>query len=234
MKVICKRNNTKLIGGNQYEAICVNNTGKVGNRVVLANNLGRYSPKNFTLLDGSPLPEIEWESPEYKTEMEESSNSYMSHEKISQLKIGDIIVCKSESSKFIQRGRKYKITDLKSADNKLYNIKVKIEGHNRWLSPYVFRISTKQETRSISLGNIFGDTENVSVNSSIRKIDSYDDVKKNKELIKIIFKSLSDPFRHDMSVIDWAISKSGKNYDLVKDDFKPFLNMKLSAILNKI
>ena len=53
-------------------------------------------------------------------------------------------------------------------------------------------------------------------------------------LLKILAKSILDPHRHNLSIIDWGCSKHGDKLSLDSSDFEPYLNMSLSDILEKI
>jgi hypothetical protein len=41
-----------------------------------------------------------------------------------------------------------------------------------------------------------------------------------------------DTDRNNLSILDWAIQKKGKQYDLSIDDINPFLDMKISDLIN--
>jgi hypothetical protein len=47
-------------------------------------------------------------------------------------------------------------------------------------------------------------------------------------------KSIIDPNRHYLSIIDWACQKSGTNLSITPDDYNTLLNMSLKDILNII
>ena len=111
----------------------------------------------------------------------------------------------------------YKISDIISESTKNpsgythLTQKIKIEGYNRWLNYYRFRLCTKQEKRSLSLGNIFGEKNEVAeVDLKTRKIDKMSDIDKKKTIINCIFS-----FVKLIVVSDFGTSISKKNVKFV-------------------
>lgn len=96
-----------------------------------------------------------------------------------------------------------------------------------------FRKLNADESREISLSHILDGEEVKIITSSdkrnIELVDNKDDV-----LLKVLAKSILDPHRHDLSIIDWGCSKHGDKLSLDSSDFEPYLNMTLSDILEKI
>jgi hypothetical protein len=62
-----------------------------------------------------------------------------------------------------------------------------------------------------------------------RKFDHVDN--KNKALLEILSKSILDPNRHKLDVIDWACIKSDSKLGVKKEDFSEILNLTLKEIL---
>jgi hypothetical protein len=104
--------------------------------------------------------------------------------------------------------------------------KMKVNGWN-------FRKLNPDESREISLSHILDGEEVKIITSSdkrnIELVENKDDV-----LLKILAKSILDPHRHNLSIIDWGCSKHGDKLSLDSSDFEPYLNMSLSDILEKI
>ena len=57
---------------------------------------------------------------------------------------------------------------------------------------------------------------------------------KELELMCMLSKSIIDPNRHHLSIIDWACQKSGTNLGIIPNDYTTLLNMSLKDILEKI
>jgi hypothetical protein len=53
-----------------------------------------------------------------------------------------------------------------------------------------------------------------------RKFDYYTDDEKKKLLLEFVVGSANDRFRNQMDIIDWAVSKSAKQYKLNRSDFE--------------
>lgn len=244
MKVICNKNTTRLVKGSIYEVIRIDNLNKNSSAYFSPRisikisdfSEGSFSPKNFTYLDGKPIDQINWISPDELQKSQNQKDSYISAESFKTLKKGDIIICKYPS-KYLDRNKMYKISDIISESTKNpsgythLTQKIKIEGYNRWLNYYRFRLCTKQEKRSLSLGNIFGEKNEVAeVDLKTRKIDKMSDIDKKKTIINCIFFSMLDANRNNLSSIEWALKK-GKIYDLEYSDFEPFMNKKLSDLV---
>jgi hypothetical protein len=50
----------------------------------------------------------------------------------------------------------------------------------------------------------------------------------------MLSKSIIDPNRHHLSILDWTCQKSGTNLGITPDDYSDILNMTLKEILEKI
>ncbi len=57
---------------------------------------------------------------------------------------------------------------------------------------------------------------------------------KELELMSQLSKSIIDPNRHHLSIIDWACQKSTNNLNIDSSDFESILGMTLKDILTKI
>ena len=113
--------------------------------------------------------------------------------------------------------------------------KIKIEGYNRWINRYRFRTCTPQEKREISLGGLFDEEVKIDTDyRSKRKIDRYDEKDKKKVILSCLLNSIFDDTRHELSIVDWAVEKKGKKYDIEAKDIKPLLNKKLGDIIKEL
>lgn len=237
MIVICKKPTKKLVKGLRYEVHNLYNDGRnqrwLESKVEI-KGLGRYSVENFTDVDGKPLPKINIIRPREVLRTLEFSD----------LKEGDILVCTSETYKTLVKGAMYriekltdKVTTHKNYAGNTYNSSyktVKFVGIKRALkfSSWRFRKLSASENREISLNTLLTGERAKILTSRVRKIDFV--TNKNLELMNIISKSLLDGSRHQLSIVDWAIQKTGTNFDVNSDDFKPLLSMTLADILQSI
>lgn len=245
MKVLCIKNNSKLVKGAIYDVLAIHTIPPATNnryyRPTVRTSIGLYSANYFKSVDNSDLPKINWESPEYLSSKNESS-SYIKD--VRTIKKGDIVVCKWGTSKFFEKGKMYKVSDLLyKVEQKTYSNgqsystieqKIKIEGYNRWLMTYRFRECNAQEKRNISLSGLFDEevkTVDLTDIKKSRKIDRLEDNEKNRVLLITLLAGIMDPSRNTLSSIEWAAQKKGKNYDIIEKDFKPLLNKKLSDII---
>jgi hypothetical protein len=115
----------------------------------------------------------------------------------------------------------------KSKDNyiKLKGVKRKLK-----FSPWRFRNLTPEEYREISLKSILdGEEPELITTTNLRKIDMV--INKEKELIRVLAKSILDVNKHHLSTLDWACLKSGDGMKITTEDYKPLLDLKLSEIL---
>lgn len=234
MRVICKTNTTKLVKGATYEVLRLSN--RVGNNraSVSIKGLGTYVVKNFTQIDGTPLPNIDWTDP--SVQQSQRTNEYI--KKPEELKVGEILACRYDS-KYLESGKKYKISHVNTIErsygsgSKYKETKIKVEGFNRWLNPWRFRKLNQEESRDLSLNEIFETPQNFTVDKSIRKIDTMDESRKRKIVLSTLFNSILDPYRNSLSIIDWAVQKTGKKWDLKIEDFKPYLGLTLQEITDQ-
>ena len=233
MKVIAKKNTSKLIKGLEYDVLRLQNSGARGYLYIKVGNVSYMTtPNNFT-----DVPKIDWVSPELKNESETRKSTTIAD--VRTLKKGDVVICNS-STKFFEKGKMYKVDDIlfsQNTKNGYLSIeqKIKIEGYNRWMNKYRFRMCTPQEKRELSLSTILDETDRVDVDfRSKRKIDRYDVIEKKKIILDCLFNSIFDESRHQMTILDWALEKKAKQYDIQFKDIKPLLNMKLSDILKAL
>lgn len=232
MRVICKTNTTKLVKGATYEVARLWNKNS-GNRArVSLKGLGSYVVKNFTQMDGTPLPQIDWEDPTFKNQQYNTGYIKEPHT----LKKGDIIACRWDS-KYLTSGKMYRISDIVTTEksygsgSKYKETKIKIEGFNRWLNPYRFRLLSQEESRDLSLNEIFETPQELSVDKSVRKLDTIESIKQRKIILSILFGAILDQYRNSLTITEWAVQKTGKKWDLTEEDLKPYLHLTLQEII---
>jgi len=238
MIVICKRATKRLVKGVRYETGSLYNDGtnqhwQEGTVEILG--VGRFVVDNFTDIDGKSLPKTNIIVP----------RAPINDLKFSDITKGDILVCTSDSYKTLGKGCMYQIEQLVTKtsqrvgwNKQTYNHTehtIKFVGIPRVLkfSPWRFRKLSPQEAREISLNSVLHGEEPAIVKSKdIRKIELV--TNKELELMGMLSKSIIDPNRHHLSIIDWACQKSGSNLGITSDDYSSLMNMTLKDILEKI
>lgn len=227
MKLLCIRSNKKLLKGNLYECDYVDTTlyswnGSTSNRRNNSVNVvgfGRYSSVGFRMEDGSSIPlDYKYDKrPKYVQPYLQDVN------------VGDWVICKSNSYKTLIQGQRYQVEEVIKAQGEVRwnnKHKIKLKGSKRFIDlGYNFTLVPKDESRDITLNAIFG--ENV-LNGEVGKVDNIDNI-----LVTMLAKSILDPNRHNLTIIEWAIEKYGK-CGIKESDFKTLLNKKLKTILDNI
>lgn len=230
MIVICKRPTKRLVKGLRYEVASMYNstTHYVSYGTVLIKGIGSFSVKNFTDVDGNPLPKINITGVAHNYKLLE----------FSELKTGDIIVCMTDRYKLLSKNCIYRIESLQEAEKSGINFKfktsfIKLEGIPRKIifNGWRFRKLNTDESRDMTIGKIFNEDDKV-IKTKIRKIDLSPN--KKTELIKALSKSILDPYRHQLSIIEWTCQKSSENLGIIPDDFKELLELPLKDILTEI
>lgn len=131
----------------------------------------------------------------------------------------------------------YRISDVVTTERsyssgiKYKETKIKIEGFNRWLNPYRFRLLSQEESRDLSLNEIFETPQELSVDKSVRKIDTIEPIKQRKIILSILFGAILDQYRNSLTITEWAVQKTGKKWDLTEEDLKPYLHLTLQEII---
>jgi hypothetical protein len=238
MIVICKRPTKRLVKGVRYETGSLYNDGtnqhwQEGTVEILG--VGRFVVDNFTDTNGNPLPKVNIIVP----------RAPINELKFEDLAKGDILVCTSDNYKTLGKGCMYQIENLTSKTSQKigwnkqpYNHTektIKFVGIPRTLkfSSWRFRKLSPQEAREISLNSVLHGEEPAIVKSKdIRKIELV--TNKELELMGMLSKSIIDPNRHHLSIVDWACQKSGSNLGIISDDYSSLMNMTLKDILEKI
>ena len=238
MIVICKKGSTRLVKGLRYEVIAMNNSPASSYNSVRIKDFGAYSVKNFTTTDGNELPKIDIPLPQnfYRSRM-------LRPEEVTK---GDVIVCTRDTYKTLVQDGMYRIEEVtvKSTPRTSYNGTmltpnvehfIKLEGVKRKLkfNGWTFRKLTTAEAREMALGQLLFDEETgVITTNDVRKIDLVKN--KNLELVRLLSKSILDPNRHGLKILDWGIQQVSKKTEVKSDDYEDLLNMSLKDILELI
>jgi len=239
MWVICKKGSTKLVKGHSYEVVSMNNSPASTYKSVRLKDFGGYSVKNFTTTDGKPLPEIDIPIP---------ANFYNRFEllKGEDVSKGDIIVCMRDNYKTLVKEGMYRVEEINrkvtprtsysgTILTPLVEYFIKFEGVKRKLklNGWCFRKLTTAETRELALNQLlFDETTGLITTNDTRKIDLVQD--KNLELLKIVSKSILDPNRHGLKILDWGVQQVSKKTEVKVDDYADLLEMSLKDILDLI
>jgi hypothetical protein len=246
MIVISKVDRKRLIKGVKYEVQSLYNAPSASptNAYPRRNSkgslyikgIGRFSVDGFTDESGNPLPAIN---------LNTQANAYSSKRtEFKDLKVGDILICRSDKYTTLVKGNKYRIDDL--SDRSVPRIsssgrtltpyqkqRVRFEGSSRYydFSSWRFSQLPKDEYREMQLSSVFGESYKASV-SKTRKFEQIEN--QTEVLISMLAKSMIDPYRHHLGIVDWACQKTGKDLKINKDDYKSLLKMKLSDIIKLI
>jgi hypothetical protein len=239
MKIISKINTAKLVKGMTYDVIKLNNSSQRKSGYYIRkfvevklneNTTYTFSVNNFTTENGDPLPEIDWTSEQFKNKIQEYESTKITPETI---KAGDYVVYLRKDHVGLITGKKYKINNVKINNyNRWADIEIQIEGSHRYYKSYSFRKCTVEEVRKMSLGVFFDEKPDVQkIDYNKRKIDQFDEEQKVKILSALLFTSSLDRNRNNLSVVEWAIQKTGKSYKLTPEDFESIANLTLKEIL---
>ena len=230
MIVVCKRPTKRLIKGVRYEVDNLWNDGTsqrwLEGRVGI-KDIGRFSVKNFVDENGNEVPKVKIVKPLVPIQRMIFSD----------LKEGDILVCTSDNYKTLLKGGMYRIEKLYSTTTQKtgWNYTeqhIKFEGVTRKLkfNTWTFRQLNSEESREISLNTLLNDEEAPVIKSQkIKKID----LMSNKDLVlmEILSKSIIDPNRHHLTIVEWACEKVATKLSLEVSDFEYLMDIPLRDIL---
>jgi len=243
MNVICIRPTKRLVKNATYKVASFQNQNTKGYthfrstiRIYLTEDSVQSFPlDSFKPTVGDSFQQINYVSPEYRSFLDERDQMKIDRN----LKGGDYVVPTHDGLKTLVRGRKYAVKDVQAIDHKSSSgqvtwtdIKIKLEGSQRWYTSWNFRKCTNQEAREISLKTLFDESVDVEkVNKHKRKFDYYTDEEKISMLLRFVVTSANDRYRNQMDIIDWTVEKTAERYSLKKEDFDSVKNMTLEQIL---
>ncbi len=240
MIAICKKGTKKLIKGVRYEIENLWNDGSNQRWMegkVEIKNIGRFTVNNFTDIDGKDLPK--------RNILSSNPRPLSNILKFNEVKVGDILVCTTDRYKNFAKDCKYQIENLllNEQERRGWNNatfihreeRIKFVGIPRTIkfSGWCFRKLSTEENRQMSLTKILtGEEVDVVKDKHTKKLDLV--ANKELELMSQLSKSIIDPNRHHLSIIDWACQKSTNNLNIDSNDFESILGMTLKDILTKI
>jgi hypothetical protein len=243
MNVICVRPTKRLVKNATYKVASFQNQNNNSSayfrpyiRIYLTEDSVQTFPlDSFKPTVGDTFQQINYISQEYRLFLDEKDQMKIDRN----LKGGDYVVPIHDGLKTLIKGRKYKVKDVRTIDHKSSmgaitwtDIKIKLEGSERWYTSWNFRKCTNQETRDISLKSLFDEVVDIEkVNKHKRKFDYYNDEEKVSMLLRFVVTSANDRFRNQMDIIDWTVEKTANRYSINKEDFDSVRNMTLDQIL---
>lgn len=213
MLVKSKIDSRKVFKNFQYKTDYING---ISMRVMTQDGvyLGYYNVSDFSMPNGGDI----------------TIQRYNNIQNDIEVKKGDIVVCDTDSYKYLIKGGKYKVDNVfrKVSSFGTVSYSVTFEGYSRKLNfnSWKFKKLSVKESRKLTIDQIFNKEENFSVEFT-RKFEQV--VKKEEFLMSIISKSILDKNRHNLGVIEWGIKISKDELKL--SDFDEILDMKLSDIL---
>jgi hypothetical protein len=246
MNVICVKSSKRLVKNATYKVAHLVNSNSKGSlyfrpliRIYLKDEIVHTFPLGcFVTESGTPFPSINWINPDYQTFMNEREQTKIDKT----LKIGDYVVPKYDHLKTLVMGKKYRVKDVSFRDHKSStgqvswtDIKIKLEGSERWYTDWNFRKCTSQEVRDIGLKSLFDEqTGTETVGRFKRKFDYLSDEEKVSTLLRFVIESSNDRFRNKMDIVDWTIQKTGAKYSLNRTDFDCLQSLTLFQVLDLI
>ena len=242
MNVICLKSSKRLVKNAVYKVAYLSNLNTKGYnffrptvRIFLTDNSVQTFPlESFKLESGADFPSVNWMDSDYQNSLNEKEQTKIDKT----LKTGDYVVPKYDNLKTLVRGKKYKVKEVQFHDHKSSSghvswtdIKIKLEGSQRWYVDWNFRKCTPQEVREISLRELFDEkSETERVGRFKRKFDYLSEDEKVTTLLKFTIESANDRYRNQMDIIDWAIQKTGEKYSLKTEDFDLIKNLTFTQI----
>jgi hypothetical protein len=246
MNVICIKQSKRLVKNASYKVASFQNQNTKGYtffrptiRIYLTDDSIQTFPlDSFKPASGGDFQQINYVSPEYRLLLDERDQMKIDKN----LKSGDYVIPTHDGLKTLVKGKKYRVKDVQVIDHKnssgavsWTDIKIKLEGSERWYTSWNFRKCTDQEAREISLKYLFDEAVDVEkVNKHKRKFDYHNDEEKIYMLLKFVVTSANDRYRNQMDIIDWTIEKTADKYSLKKEDFDLVKTLTLEQILEII
>ena len=221
IKVICVKtfSSKKLIKGAIYLATNIT-TDSISKTRHIRIPIGLYSIDCFTLLDGKSLSNF----PDFAIKYQESLNANINY-------TNQLVRCRYSSGKYLKTGEIYYVESqktklIKNWSGNLYPYtQIRIRGMRNWVSMNNFEEMHISEQRKIKLKNLNG--EKIKTGEETRKFLHYTE----KERIQIFFQLLSSSLIDINSAelteqinISKLILNKGKQYNIIEEDIKPFLN----------
>jgi hypothetical protein len=241
MYVIAKSDSKRLIKGSTYEVDKLFNSGTnqsrwMEGRIMLKEIKGWFKVNQFSDVNGNNIP---------KTDINNVLTNFNESIKFEDLKVGDILICKTDHYKTLIDGGYYKIESLDSIHknvkswngNSYTNIErsIKFVGVKRKMkfNSWYFRKMTTQELREANLNELLHNEKlNVIDKPISRKLDYSEN--SNLDLMKSLALSILDPNRHKLSIVDWACEKHSRKLGIQRKDYENLLDLSLKDLLELI
>ena len=230
-KVICvnSKGSTKLVKGCIYTVISLSigtKANKVDRRIHL-NEIGYYSIKYFTLLDGSTLENM----PEFLPERNKILDTHDRNTgEIKTSYSGQYVKCRYGGSKNLKEGEIYLVEDQKITsrlgykNQVFYDAKIKIKGLKNYVSPWEFEEISLSEQRKLKLKSLKG--IKIKTGDETRKFLLYTEREKMAVFFDILSRSLSEvksiKMTEQPSIIELMLRK-GDKHNLKREDIEPYL-----------
>jgi hypothetical protein len=246
MNAKCIKSSKRLVKNAIYKVAYLSNQNTKGHsffrptiRIYLNDNSIQTFPlESFLTESDTQFPNVNWMDPYYQTLLNEREQTKIDKT----LKVGDYVVPKFDHLKTLVMGKKYKVKEVFFKDHKSTSghvtwtdIKIKLDGSERWYTDWNFRKCTSQEVRDIGLKSLFDEnTGTETVGRYKRKFDYLSDDEKVKILIRFLIESANDRYRNKMDIIDWAIQKTGEKYSLNRQDFDYVKDLSFISVLDII
>ena len=229
IKVICINSSIsiKLIQNATYLAISMY-TGKSGERVTYIKDVGFYSNRFFTLIDGNPLDSLPDFFIENGKKLDTKNINYT----------GQLVKCRHTTGKSLKSGEIYYVEkQVKSTRNNYKGIpidtyKFKLRGIRNVISEYRFEQIPIAEQRRIKLKNL--NVQKTKTGEQTRKFLLYTDKQRISILFDLLCRVLIDinkvESNEKINITELILSR-GDSYAINKDDITKFLKEDIKKTL---
>ena len=237
-KVICinSKGSTKLVKGCIYTvtSLSIGTRANKVDRIINLKEIGSYSIKYFTLLDGSTLENM----PEFLPERNKVLDTHDRNTgEIKTNYSGQYIKCRWGSSKNLKEGEIYLVEDQKITSrigfkNQIYyDAKIKVKGLKNYLSPWEFEEISLSEQRKLKLKSLKG--IKIKTGDETRKFLLYTEREKMSVFFDTLSRSLAEVKSIEMTeqpnIIELMLRK-GDKHNIKQEDIEPFLT-KIKPVL---
>lgn len=229
--VVCKNEKAsiKLIKNATYYAMSLQTY--TNQKSVYIKDVGYFSAYHFLLLNGNSLEK----ETDFRIKKPEVLNTTLNKY------TGQFVRCRTDKIKSVKIDEIYYVEDqvirnYKSSYNgKLYpEIRLKVRGVDRYLSPYNFEEIPIHEQRCIKLKNLNG-SKIFKPGEQDRKFLQYNEKEKITILFEILYKVLTDANRivsskDKLNLIDLMVKK-GIKHSIIAEDINSFITPEIKLLL---
>lgn len=213
MILISLKSSKRIVKGIRYEAESIDNNHPIHPGQVYIKDIGWYSAKNFSDINGNPIPRIKTARPQTQPMLQDSD-----------IQVGDILVCITDNFSTFKEGSRYEIERIdviKGFYSDRSKVKFKDIKRTIYFNPWSFRKMNTTELRTMALNKFFNEAEEEITKPVVLK---------EKVLMELLSKSILDRNRHHFSILDWGIEQLS-NKKIKKNDYDSLMEMKLKDIL---